>query len=43
MTLYDLLGMTRARLIARVGIPTYHYRYAHLGAVRRFLRFYLRL
>ena len=43
MDLYDLLGVSRLRLITKLGIPEYHYRYAHLGAVRRFLRYHIGL
>ncbi len=41
--LYELLGMSRFRLIRLVGHVEYHTRFAHLGAVRRFVRFCLGL
>ena len=43
MMLYKLLGVSRSRLIPKVGLVAYHTRYAHLGAVRRFVRLRLEL
>ena len=43
MDLYDLLGVSRYRLISKVGHVAFHHDYAHLGAVMRFLRYHIGL
>ena len=43
MELYRLLEVSRSQLMPQVGLVEYHTRYAHLGAVRRFVRYYLGL
>lgn len=39
--MYELLGVTRLELLTRVGQAEYHACYAHLGAARRFIRYWL--
>jgi len=43
MTLCRLLGVSRSQIMPKVGLVEYHTRYAHLGAVRRFVRLYVGL
>ena len=43
MDMYTVLRVSRYQLMPKVGLVEYHTRYAHLGAVRRKLRFWLGL